>query len=168
MNGARLVHCKENPIYVFLFWELHSLSPNFHIHVSVSDLCVPRIGPHISLQQNRQNDPGKIKISHRYMSVGTGRQNIIILFWKYQFHFCEYINGNQTFILYSYRPFICSISSEKTLECRVVPHWCVLFGWGESVEGVQEYSLSPTLIKKKIKFSSYIRKFRREQLQSHI
>jgi hypothetical protein len=23
------------------------------------------------------------------MSVGTGRQNIIILFWKEQFHFCE-------------------------------------------------------------------------------
>jgi hypothetical protein len=27
-------HCKENPIYVFLFWELGGLSPNFHIHVS--------------------------------------------------------------------------------------------------------------------------------------
>jgi hypothetical protein len=27
-------HCKENPIYVFFFWELHGLSPNFHIHVS--------------------------------------------------------------------------------------------------------------------------------------
>jgi hypothetical protein len=31
-----------------------------------------------------------------------------------------------------------------------------------------EPSLSSTLIKKKIKFSSYIRKFRMEQLQSHI
>ncbi len=41
------VHCNENPIYVFFFWELHGLSPNFHIHVSVSDLCIPRIGPHI-------------------------------------------------------------------------------------------------------------------------
>jgi hypothetical protein len=54
------------------------------------------------------------------MSVGTGRQNIIILFWKYQFHFWEYINRNQTFILHSHRPFIFSISSERTLECRVV------------------------------------------------
>ncbi len=26
------LHCKENPIYVFLFWELRGLSPNFHIH----------------------------------------------------------------------------------------------------------------------------------------
>jgi hypothetical protein len=29
--------------------ELRSLSPNFHIHVSVSDLYIPRIGPHIFL-----------------------------------------------------------------------------------------------------------------------
>ena len=42
------LHCNENPIYVFLFWELRGLSPNFHIHVSVSDLYIPRIGPHIS------------------------------------------------------------------------------------------------------------------------
>jgi hypothetical protein len=42
------VHCNENPIDVFLFWELHGLRPNFHIHVSVSDLYFPRIGPHIS------------------------------------------------------------------------------------------------------------------------
>jgi hypothetical protein len=34
----RTIYCKENPIYLFLFWELHRLSPNFHIHVSVSDL----------------------------------------------------------------------------------------------------------------------------------
>ncbi len=30
---------------------MRGLSPNFHIHVSVSDLYIPRIGPHISLQQ---------------------------------------------------------------------------------------------------------------------
>ncbi len=55
-----LTQCKENPTYVFLFWELRGLSPNFHIHVSVSDLYIPRIAPHISLQQNRQTDPGNI------------------------------------------------------------------------------------------------------------
>jgi hypothetical protein len=54
------LHCKENPIYVFLFWELRCLSPNFHIHVSVRDLYIPRISPHISLQQNRQTDLGNI------------------------------------------------------------------------------------------------------------
>jgi hypothetical protein len=53
-------HCKESPIYVFLFWELRGLSPNFHIHVSVRNLYIPRIRPHISLQQNRQTTPGSI------------------------------------------------------------------------------------------------------------
>jgi hypothetical protein len=43
------------------------------------------------------------------MSVGTGKLNIIILFWKYQFHCWKYINGNQTFILDSHQPFICSV-----------------------------------------------------------
>ncbi len=44
------------------------------------------------------------------MSVWTGWQNIIILFWKLQFHFWEYINRNQTIILDSHRP--------SHLQCR--------------------------------------------------
>jgi hypothetical protein len=46
------------------------------------------------------------------MNVEIGRQNIIIMFWNNeatQFHFWEYINRNQTFILDSHRPFICSV-----------------------------------------------------------
>jgi hypothetical protein len=46
------VHCNENPIYVFLFWEFRGINLNFHIHVSVSNLYILRIGPHIWLQQN--------------------------------------------------------------------------------------------------------------------
>jgi hypothetical protein len=65
--GLYVQHCKENPISVFHFWELHGLSPNFHLDVSVSNLYIPRIGPHTSLQQNRQTDPGNIKMYHRYM-----------------------------------------------------------------------------------------------------
>ncbi len=49
MCSATQLHCNENSIYVFLFWKLRSLSPNFHLHVSVSDLYIPRIGPHIWL-----------------------------------------------------------------------------------------------------------------------
>jgi hypothetical protein len=52
LYGFHVLHCKENHIYVFLFWELRGLSPNFHIPVSVRDLYIPGIGPHISLQQN--------------------------------------------------------------------------------------------------------------------
>jgi hypothetical protein len=35
-----ILHCKENTIYVLLFWELRGLSPNFNFHVSVSNLCI--------------------------------------------------------------------------------------------------------------------------------
>jgi hypothetical protein len=57
-------------MYVFVFWELLGLSPNLHIHVSVSDLYIPRIGLHIWLQQNKQTDPGNrnLEIEH-YNSV---------------------------------------------------------------------------------------------------
>ncbi len=43
----------------------------FHINVSVSDLCIPTIGPPIFLQQNRQTDRGNIHIyiAHRNMNV---------------------------------------------------------------------------------------------------
>jgi hypothetical protein len=55
------LHCNKNPICVFLFWKLRGLSPKFHIYVSVSDFFfIPRIGPHICLQQNRKTDPGNI------------------------------------------------------------------------------------------------------------
>jgi hypothetical protein len=47
--------------FMYSFSEnLRGLSPNLHIHVSVSDLNIPRISPHISLQQNRQTDPGNM------------------------------------------------------------------------------------------------------------
>ncbi len=35
--------------------ELRSLSPNFHIHVSVSNLYIPTIGLPILLQENMRN-----------------------------------------------------------------------------------------------------------------
>jgi hypothetical protein len=49
--------CNGNPIYVFLFYELRGLSPNFHIHVHVSNLYISRIGPHIWLQQHTVDRP---------------------------------------------------------------------------------------------------------------
>jgi hypothetical protein len=50
-----MIHTATKIPFVYsLSWELRGLSPNFHIHVSVSDLYSPRIGPHIFLQQNRQ------------------------------------------------------------------------------------------------------------------
>ncbi len=59
-------------IYVFPGINLHALSPNIHMHVSVRDLYILTIGPHIFMQQNRQTDCGNIYIAHRNMNVGIG------------------------------------------------------------------------------------------------
>ncbi len=76
-------HCNENPIKVFLFWELRGLSRNFHIHVSVSNYLFPG-SVHIfdCSKIDRPILEKYINLSHIYMSAGIGRQNIIILFWK--------------------------------------------------------------------------------------
>ncbi len=47
------LHCKEISIYVFPEKERRGLSPNFHIHVAVSDLYNPTIGPYILQQTAR-------------------------------------------------------------------------------------------------------------------
>jgi hypothetical protein len=60
---------------------------NFHIHVSVSDLYIPRIGPHIFLQQNRQIDSGKYinrSQTHECGNWDWGRA-AQFLFWEYLF-----------------------------------------------------------------------------------
>ncbi len=51
MVGPAVLHCNGISVYIFLFWELRGLSPNFHIHVFVSDLYIPRISPHISFSR---------------------------------------------------------------------------------------------------------------------
>jgi hypothetical protein len=45
----------EESKQIFPEKELHGLSPNFHIHVSVSDLYIFTIGLHILLQENMWN-----------------------------------------------------------------------------------------------------------------
>jgi hypothetical protein len=55
-----VLHCTENPIYVFPEMKRRGLVPNSSIQVAVSDLYIPRIGLPIWLQQNRQTvEPGE-------------------------------------------------------------------------------------------------------------
>jgi hypothetical protein len=56
-GNLKLLHCNENPIYLFPEKELRGLSPSFHIQVSARDLYISRISPHIVLQQNMHPDP---------------------------------------------------------------------------------------------------------------
>ncbi len=75
-------------------------------------LDIPRIGPHIWLQLNRQTDPRNIYISHRYECRNWERErynSVMEIRRLHSFIFWEYINGNQTFILDSHRPFVCSV-----------------------------------------------------------
>jgi hypothetical protein len=78
------MHCNGNSVYIFLFWELRDLSPNFHIHVSVSDLYVPRIGPHISSSRKGRPIVG-IYNSLTDMNLEIGTEALIFLFWEYLF-----------------------------------------------------------------------------------
>jgi hypothetical protein len=54
------IHCTENPIFVFPELKLHGRIPNSYIHVSVSDLYIPRIDLPIWLQLSSQINPGNI------------------------------------------------------------------------------------------------------------
>ncbi len=51
---------KENSKQIFSEKELRGLSPNFYIHVSVSDLYIPTIGLPILLEENMWTDPDNI------------------------------------------------------------------------------------------------------------
>ncbi len=55
--------------------ELRALRPNFHIHVSVSDLYIPTIDLPILLQENMWTDPGNLYIAHRHMNVEIGTED---------------------------------------------------------------------------------------------
>ncbi len=67
-----------------------------------SDLCVP----------GNETARPRSQFLHSCMNEEIERKNTIIRFWKNetdQFHFWEYINWNQTFILNSHQLFICSV-----------------------------------------------------------
>ncbi len=79
-------HSTKNLQQIFTEKELHGLSLNFHIHVSVSDLYIPTIGLPILLQENMWTDPVNVQIAHDTWMWKVGLRPRNSFFW-------EYING---------------------------------------------------------------------------
>ncbi len=71
-----MVHCNENPIYVFLEEELGGHSPNFHIHVSVSDLYGTPTKRQVSKRQVSKRLVSKRPVSKRQVYRTPGLQNV--------------------------------------------------------------------------------------------
>ncbi len=67
MYIVQCMHCAENTIYVFPEKKLCGLVPNSYIHVSVSDLYIPRMGLFGCSKIGR-------RIAHRYMYKVLRRQ----------------------------------------------------------------------------------------------
>jgi hypothetical protein len=58
--GTLQRHNAEDSKQIFPEKELRGHSPNFHIHVSVSDFYIPTIDLAILLQENVWTDPGNL------------------------------------------------------------------------------------------------------------
>ncbi len=61
-------HDTENSKQIFPEKELRGLIPNFHFHMSVSDLYIPTIGRPILLQENMWTDPGIVTEAVQFLS----------------------------------------------------------------------------------------------------
>jgi hypothetical protein len=89
LRDSSILHCKELilkiPKQIFPEKELRGHSPNFHIHVSVSDLYILTINLPITAG-NMWTDPWDIWIVHRHINVEIRTEAV-------QFPEKEYING---------------------------------------------------------------------------
>jgi hypothetical protein len=81
----RVTTLQRKSHYVLLFWELRGLSPNFHIHVSESDLYIPTVHFFALVREAISNDMciSKMELSefpcHQpFRTVGTLYNEITI------------------------------------------------------------------------------------------
>ncbi len=85
---------------------------------------IPRIGPHtvfgcskliLEIYTKSITDIWVWELEDRTLQFCFGNKEAA------QFHFWEYINGNQTFILDFHRPFICTVSAGNATQCSAFP-----------------------------------------------
>ncbi len=79
------LHCNENQVYVFLFWELCL----WLCHVSVSDLYIPKIGPHISCSRI-----GRSIATYMYSMPIANTDPNVIHFLSISTYFCTFLIVN--------------------------------------------------------------------------
>jgi hypothetical protein len=104
-------HCNEIPFIHSQKRNCASLSPNFHIHVSVSNLYIPRIGLHFSC--SRIGRP----IVEIYKSLKDS--NVEIGTEAAQFLFCENLFRILVLCLCRVRTSLCS--TRKRTSCHFCP-----------------------------------------------
>ncbi len=97
---------QRKAIYVFLFWELRGLSPDFHIHVPVSDLYIPRIGSHISCKRISRSIEGRLfkSLTDNWM-------------WKLGLCLGNSFSGNIYFQFSIFVLSVCGISQNRAIRC---------------------------------------------------
>ncbi len=133
------VHCKEKPIYVFLFWELRGLSPNFLIDVSVSDLFIPRIGPHTVFPCSKIGRPipwKYIYLSQIYecMNWETEHYKSVL---EITVSFLGIHRWEQTLIVDTHPPFICSVNTVQYIGCSRSHHKMYRFYKNRTIEKLE-------------------------------
>jgi hypothetical protein len=112
-----ILHCKEpkpkiRNKYILPEKELHGHSPNFHNHMSVSDLYIPTMGLPILPQENMKTDPGNINRSQTHECANWDRG------WAIPFHIW-YFPCSAPFILSAY---FCSLYSLKAASVSSVSY----------------------------------------------
>ncbi len=131
------MHCNVNPIYVFPEKKLCGLSPTVHIHVSVSDLYIPRIGPHNSYSRigrpfvgiyksltdtwmNKTHIYLKSKFATLFFDVSTVCLILVFIFLRNNYSFPCWC-----YVFWSYGAQLCSVGGAHIGTNSASSHnWC--------------------------------------------